>query len=188
MAARDIMPFSSPHGGTTRITPIRLGGGTTNSTTAETGWREGEIGLIDGAAGDVNLIPDGVETIDKTLHCIFLTASSGDIQLANLTSGATTHNHITSVCRFESGQEFITRNAVTSSDVLIAVSTLFVGDIVGGWRDNTAGAAGTAENGVFSIDSAGTGLVITRILDANFKDVGSPGAGAGIWVVFTVDD
>jgi hypothetical protein len=157
-------------------------GALSTSTAANTSWREGEIGLLAAATGDIDVIADGAESV-TTNHYIFATSSEGEIQKGNLTSGAATHDWLVPVYPLTGPDagEFVTENVVTNSDVLLTaaqIAALFPGDTCGLWRDNTAGGVG-AENGVFALDTnAAGGLKIVRILDSLGRDINQPDGDA----------
>lgn len=183
MANQDIIPFASPHGGHSTVTPIKVAASTTFAT-AETSWLKGEVcAVASGAIGAANaVIADGATAHVPATHFIAVNSSQGEMSLYNLASGAATIPVLGSFIPVLGEQEFMTRNVYTNSDTRIAPTLAMAHvEVCGWWRDNTTSTA--APNGSFGIDTNGTGLIITRVLDANFVDVGQSGA-TGVWAVF----
>ena len=169
MAARDIMPFVSEHGGTSRIVSYRMGALTTNDT-EDTSWLEGEVLVVNAAVGDIDAEIDGAADPAGGLHAIAAGSSQGLISVNNGTSGATTHAITVPCYDIYDGGEFVTRNVYNNSDTNIgpngsgAMTGVLVGVTADFWVDDSATAH---EHG---LDINGDFFVITRILDANNKD------------------
>lgn len=189
MSKRDIRPFDSHQGGHTRVY-IYLVGGSSTYNTADTSWREGEVLLVDVAAGDINVIADGTENV-TTNHYIAAESSEGILTMAGVASG-TALPRVMTACYPLTGPDagtFITRNVVTGSDTLLTSAqkdAILVGDTVGLWRDNTAtGVVNDGENGTFAVDTGATGLKLLRKLDANGRDCDISGQTCVYFVVGT---
>lgn len=187
MARFDIMPFTAHQGGHNMVLPFPVGDASTFNT-ANTSWREGEVLLLDAAAGDINVIADGIENV-LIGHYIAAESSQFALESRGIASAAATPAATVS-CYPIVGREagaFITTNAVTSSDTLLTsaqMDAILIGDTVGLWRDNTAtGVANDGENGTFAVNTAGTGLQLLRKLDADGRDVHMVGAAGTVFFV-----
>jgi hypothetical protein len=187
MARYDIRPSDAPHGGHNRVLHFTVGASSTFNT-ADTSWREGEVLLQDVAAGDINVIADGVEAV-TTNHYIAAASSQATLELAGVASGSATPRVTVPVYPLTGPDAgtFITANVVTGSDTLLTSAqkdAILVGDTVGLWRDNTAtGAVNDGENGTFAVDTGSTGLKLLRKLDANGRDTDVSGQTCVFFVV-----
>lgn len=181
MAEQSIVPFASPHGGTSRSAPFKVAASTSYNT-AETCWKKGEVCIVtSGAVGAANaVIADGATNHNPAIHYLACSNSEGELLMRNVASIATTINVLANFTPIMGEQEFMTRNYFTASDTLVVPTVTAVGEICGWWRDNTT-TFGT--NGRFGLDTGGTGLIVTRVLDANLADIGQT-AATGVWVVF----
>jgi len=187
MARFDIRPFASPRGGHDMVLHF-----TTDSTatylTADSSWREGEVLLQDVAAGDIQVIADGVEAV-TTNHYIAAASSQAVLEAKGVASGTATPGVTVPVYPLTGPNSgyFITRNVVTGSDTQLTSAqkdAILVGDTVGLWRDNTAtGVASNGENGTFSVDTGSTGLKLLRKLDAQGRDTDVSGQTCVYFVV-----
>lgn len=185
MANQDIIPFASPHGGHSVMTPIGIAASTTFNT-AETSWLKGEVCLV--ASGKIGaaqaVIRDGAADGPHVPATMFIAveSSQGAMSLPGIASGAATINWVAPFIPVLGEQEFMTRNVYTNSDTRVAPTAAMAHvEVCGWWRDNTPSTA--APNGSMGIDTNGTGLIITRVLDANMVDVALSG-GTGVWAVF----
>lgn len=184
MASRDIMPFSSPHGGgLERNVAYQI---ENNGTAVTATFRVGEVVLMDVTDGDVDEIPAGATVaLDKDIHFLALEDSQanirriGDARYGNTPSPA----YPAVVAVFTPECEYVTRNVYNNSDTNIgpagtgAMTGVNVGDACG--LRNTAA-------GVHGIDINSTGARITRILDSLGRDTYISGASAAV-VVFRPD-
>ena len=184
MASRDIMPFISPTDGP-RVISYRIGASTTTAT-GGTSWREGEVVVVD-AAGDIDAKADGA-TATTDAQLVSTAHTDGLIRNDGATSGSATPTTMCPCWVVDERTEFITKNLFNNSDVLVTPLLAHIGDAAGWWRDNTAittlpNSPADGANGKFGIDLNTTGLIITRVLDSNFVDVGKS-AGTGVYVCF----
>lgn len=183
MANQDIIPFASPHGGLSGQTPIGIANSTT-FVTAETSWLKGEVcAVASGKIGAANaVIADGATNHAPATHFIATESSQGALSLPGVLSGAAAIAWLAPFVPVLGEQEFMTRNVYTNSDTRVAPTAAMAHvEVCGWWRDNTTSTA--APNGSMGIDTNGTGLIITRVLDANMVDVALSG-GTGVWAVF----
>lgn len=182
MANQDIIPFASPHGGHSTIRPYKIAA-STSFATAETSWLKGEVTVVTaGAVGAANaVIANGATNHNPAIHMIAVASSQGEMSLGLFASAAATINALAGFNPVLGEQEYMTRNLYNNSNVRVVPLLTHVGDICGWWRDNTTSA--TAPNGTFGLDTNGTGLIITRVLNANYEDIGDHG-GTGTFVVF----
>lgn len=183
MAKQSIIAFSSPHGGVSRVEPYKIAGSTSYST-AETSWVEGEVVILQLGAGVIGaaqaVIDDGPENHNPIIHFIAATSSEGEMSMRNIASAAATINALGRFIPVRGEQEFMTRNVHNNADAITVPTIADVGNTCGWWRDNTTSFG---INGRFGIDTNGTGLIITRVLDANYDDIGQTG-NAGVFAVF----
>ena len=185
MANQDIISFASPHGGNSVVRPIKIAVSTTFST-AETSWQKGEVCLL--AAGGIGaaqaVIADSAGTSiahNALIHFVPVNSSQGELSLYNIASGAAAIPVLGSFIPVLGEQEFMTRNVFNASDTIIPpTQAMIFNDAFGWYRDNSVTFG---PNGRFGIGQDGTGLVVTRVLDANLVDIGLSGA-AGVWAVF----
>lgn len=180
MAARDIMPALSEHGGHNSVRHFRMGALTTDAT-EDTSWLEGEVLLLDGAAGDINYGGVGAAgTISAAGGLTFVAAASsaGLIAAAGGTSGAATHNIMVPCYDMADDQQvWVTRNVFDNSDTNIGPAgtgtnlTLLVGMLVDLWVDDSS-----FPGHVWGLDlNAGAHFVVERILNATGQDIGLTG-------------
>jgi len=187
MARYDIRPFESPMGGHTKVLHFPVGASSTFNT-ADTSWREGEVLLQNVAAGDIDVIADGVEAV-TTNHYIAAESSQAVLEFRGIASGTAAPAALVAVYPLTGPDAgtFITRNVVTGSDTLLTSAqkdAILVGDTVGLWRDNTAtGVTNDGENGTFAVDTGSTGLKLLRKLDANGRDTAESGGTCVFFVV-----
>lgn len=180
MSLRDIRPFRSSNGGWEKVEGVRVGAGTTS-----TSWEEGEVLVIDAAAGDANVAPDGA-TAASNLTIIATAGSSGlqSVYGATDTTWTTTPpaDHQVTGYILSDEAEFITDNVFNNSDTNIgpagtgALTGALPGATAGFWHDLTAG---TGDQG---IDVNGSTLIITGWLDANLNPTLT--AADAAWVSF----
>lgn len=187
MARYDIRPVNSPRGGHSTVIAFPVGASSTYNT-ADTSWREGEVLLQNVAAGDIDVIADGVEAV-TTNHYIAAESSQFALESRGIASGDATPAALVSVYPITGPDagHFITRNVVTGSDTQLTSAqkdAILIGDTVGLWRDNTAtGVTNNGENGTFSVDTGSTGLKLLRKLDAQGRDTAESGATCVYFVV-----
>jgi hypothetical protein len=184
MANLDIIPFASPHGGHSVIRAIAIANSTTYAT-ADTSWQKGEVcQLVSGKIGAANAVfPATVTTAgvhNPAAHFVSVSSSQGELTIPNVASGAASISVLALFHPVLGEQEFLTRNLFNNSDTRVVPLITHVGDICGWWRMSNATAG---VNGTFGLDTNGTGLIITRVLDANMTDITISGA-AGVFVVF----
>jgi hypothetical protein len=119
----------------------------------------------------------GTENINPILHYIAATDSQADLQRITDPRYVDPPNSSrldTFYTLSDRDDEFITKNVYTSSDTLIDLGTVTIGDTVGGW---------ITAAGVHGLDTAATGLRITRVLNAQKNDIAIFG-GTATWVTF----
>jgi hypothetical protein len=185
MANQDIIPFASPHGGHSSIRPIKIAG-STSYVTAETSWQKGEVGILtSGAIGAANaVIANGATNHNPAIHLVSVSSSQGELTIPNVASATATIAVLSPWIPVLGEQEFLTRNLFNNSNTAVVPLITHVGDICGWWRDNSiTTGGGSGPNGRFGLDTNGTGLIITRVLNANYEDIGDHG-GTGTYVVF----
>ena len=187
MAKRDINVHAAAEGGSEMVLHFPVGASSTFNT-ADTSWREGEVLLQNVAAGDIDVIADGVEAV-TTNHYIAAESSQAVLEFRGIASGTAAPRALVAVYPLTGPQapQFITRFVVTGSDTQLTSAqkdAILVGDTVGLWRDNTAtGIANDGENGRFSVDTGGTGLKLLRKLDAQGRDTAESGQTCVFFVV-----
>ena len=168
MAAHDIMPFRSAHGGTIKVESHHL-------TAAQT-FHVGEGVALD-ATGTISLAADDADvTAPTALYGIAAENAEGMASNAAGTTNAT--NAVRGVWPFDDcAQEWITKNYSDGGAAFgdAAPDLANVGD--------TVGYAVIAT--VHGVQLVGTNedWIITQVLDANKTSVGTSG-GTGVWVVF----
>lgn len=179
MAAGDLSPFTSEHGGHNIILEFAVVAVPTYNFGE---WVDVVAGAIDefaGAAVGANFVKDVnyISAEDATANI----ARFGDARYVN-PPNITRRD---SVYALDDNTEFVTRNAFNGSDAL-EVPTLanWVPGATCGMHITAVPASPAALHGV---DRGDTGLLIRRVLDARGRDLGTPGAGAGVFVTFTVD-
>jgi len=189
MATHDIMPYESPLGGHDAIVTASTTDAATRIVT-NTSFREGEMLLLDVATGCVAVIPDGIEAV-TTNHYIAACSSEGLLELNNI-ADATTPCNLTVAMYPLTGPNagsFVTKYICTTTDTQLTAAErllIMVGDTVGLHRDNTAtGVAHNGENGRFGINTASTGLKITKKLDALGRDADISGEAVAAFVVIS---
>ncbi len=186
MAKHDIMPFNSPHGGTTRVSYLRINDAT-SSRTANTSHRQGEV-LVP-VTGDCGIVIANDGTVfTAEFNVVAASDTEGEIQMGNLTDvTGTNDNWMVPVWRFEMGQEWITQNLFSGTDTAVVPTTEHIGDYANFWRNNAAtGVTANGENGTMGLDlgtQTGTPFLITRVLDSNKRDILISG-NTGVFVVF----
>lgn len=186
MGKQDIRPSVSPTGGHFRINNFPVGGATSRDTT-DTSWKEGEVMTVDAAAGDINVAADGATDPAAATTFIAAGSSEGIINREAGPSGGTgdADGLMSAHYAITDGVEFSTRNAFNANDTNIGpagsgvMTGVLVGVNVGFWRDDTnPGPVSGDVNGDFGINVAGTGLLITRIVDNQGADISVSGNAA----------
>jgi len=124
------------------------------------------------ASGEIEAAYDGA--VDPALATVYISAagSAGLIQAEGGTSGAAAHDITVPVYDPRDGSEYVTANVYNNSDVELTVGDLTVGTTCGFWVDDGAAAHN------HGLDTNGTGVEITRILDALGRDAAISGATA----------
>jgi hypothetical protein len=185
MSKRDIWPF------TNRNNSDAYGfSGASGSTknTVNTSWKDGEVVTI--ATGSVVVSAAG--TIDPSTGLIYLAKVPSEGAIVKAGGLAATSLAATSkpepFYAYESGVEFVTRNAYSGSDTNIgpAGSGAMTGVTVGADCDlyrSVTGVIGGGVNGDFGIDVAGDWFTITRLLNSQGQDTSEFG-GTVNWIVF----
>ena len=186
MSRMDIWPF------TNRLNSDAYGfAGASGATknTVSTSWKPGEVGTISGGTFQVS----AAGTIDPSTGLIYLAKTSSEGAIVKAGGLAATALGAASkpepVYAFESGVEFVTRNAFSGSDTNIgpAGSGAMTGVTVGAdcdlYRAVTGTVTGSGVNGDFGIDVAGDWFTITRLLNAQGQDTSEFG-GTVNFIVF----
>lgn len=169
MARHDIMPYSSPLGGTTEIVNFSIGIGT-SSATEDTSWRAGNIVILDAAVGDVNPATDGTLEPGPGLHYLALVDSASIIAHYGLTDPVAAGEFAMVPCvPLTKGQEFTTAFISSGDDTQLGLdtATVLIGATADLWVDDSVA---TVDGHIHGLDIAGNFFMITRKLDALGRD------------------
>jgi len=181
MASRDIMPFTSPHGGGLER---NVGWQIENNGTIVTAtFRIGEVCLMDITNGQIDELPAGSVALDKAIHFLALEDAVanirriGDARYGNTPSPA----YPATFAVFSPECEYVTKKVVNNLDTNLGpvsgggsglMTAVNVGDACG----IRVGAGGTLGAGNHAIDINTTGFRISRLLDSLGRDLFVTGA------------
>jgi hypothetical protein len=181
MAAGDIMPVVSEHGGHNRT--VSFPGNTGAAFVIGELVQVNNAGVMDEVAAGPTIInvtnDSGVNGAGATFDNVetaMVAATDASANIARIGDGRYVDpanvGILHSAYLFDDQTEFVTRNVFSGSDTNIGpagdnTQTLVIGEQVG--LRTTAG-------GVHGLEAVGTGLIVTRIVDAQGRDVSLSGA------------